>query len=295
VLDRVATDVDAGERATLDVPDDLDPLVVAAYPRVDGRLRIDDAVDLAADDGRVEWTASDDGSWHVTAIGSRPEGLCYTDPAVAERYVDLHFEPFVRRLGDHVGDTLVGTFEDEVFVLDGEVPCDERVLERVRDDRGYDPVPRLVALYEDTTASRPVRTDYHDAVTSLVEECWFRPLFEWHEEHGLRRAHDNWGRNDLAAGTEQYGDYYRTMRWYQVPGYDDGGSEPIGDRNFFDARLAASIASCYDRERVWGELFHSTGWGFEPADQLAGIVENVCYGCSLYDAHSLYYTTNGGW
>lgn len=295
VLDRVSEDVTGPGAVSLSLPENLEVLTAAAYPRGDdGALQVDAAVELAPDDGEVRWEA-DEGEWHVAAIGTRPEGLCYTAPDAVERYIDLHFEEYRRRLGDLLGDVLVGTFEDELVVLDDEVPCDERVLDRFEADHGYDPVPRLVGLYENVDDARVLRTDYYDVVTALLEENWFEPLYEWHDEHGLVRSHDNWGRNDLAAGTTQYGDYYRTMRWYKVPGYDDGGQEAIGSRNFFDAKLASSIAACYDRERVWGELFHSTGWGFTPEAQLAGVVENFCYGANLYDKHGCYYTTMGGW
>lgn len=296
VLARVSEDVTESGTVSLSLPDDLSTLVAAAYPRAeDGSLRVDDAVELDPEGGAVRWEA-DGGDYHVAVVGTRPKGLCYTSTDAAERYIDLHFEEYRRRLGDLVGDPLVGTFEDELVVLDGEVPCDARVLDRFDSDHGYDPTPHLIGLYEDVGPDTArLRTDYYDTVTTLLEENWFEPLYEWHEEHGLLRSHDNWGRNDLTEGTVQYGDYYRTMRWYQVPGYDDGGQAAIGSRNFFDAKLAASIAACYDRDRVWGELFHSAGWGFTPEAQLAGLVENVCYGANLYDEHGLYYTTQGGW
>ena len=296
VLHREYVNVEHGEEATVNLPAEVTPLTIAAYPRAsDGSLRVEDGIDIDADGSSIEWTPPDDNAWHVTAIGRRPEGLCYTNRHAAERYIDLHFQEYVRRLGDLADEVLAGTFEDELVILDGHVPCDATVLDRFREEYGYDPIPLLVGLYEPLSGATDLRTDYYDVVTTLLEECWFQPLYEWHEAHGLQRSHDNWGRNNIAAGAEQYGDYYRTMRWYQVPGYDDGGPAAIGNRNFFDAKLAASIAACYDRDRVWGELFHSTGWGFRPDDQLAGIVENYCYGCNLYDKHGLYYTTLGGW
>lgn len=247
-------------------------------------------------------------------MGREPAGLCYTSRDVVDRYIDLHFQEFVRRLGDLVGDVLVGTFEDELLLLQPEYPHDmtinvpvgDHVLEAFRERNRWDPRSDLVALFEDAgPTTTELRADYYGVVTELLEECWFEPLYEWHEEHGLLRSHDNFGRLSISKQTIQYGDYFQTMRWYQAPGYDDGNIDPktietvsdipIGERNFFDARLAASVAACYDRPRVWGELFHSTGWGYTPERQLAGIAENVCYGMNLYDKHGLYYTTKGGW
>jgi hypothetical protein len=155
----------------------------------------------------------------------------------------------------------------------------------------------VVALDEDCgPGTAAVRARFWDVVVTALEENWFRPLYEWHDRRGMRLAHDNWGRNDLTQHATEYGDYVRTMRWYHEPGYDDGGRfEGVGTRNFFDAKLAASIAANYDRERVWGELFHTTGWGFPPDLHLAGIAENACYGLDHYNKHGLYYATLGGW
>jgi hypothetical protein len=298
VLDCVSADVTGESHVHLDLPSDLELLSVAAYPRRDdGSINLEEAIEINPNpgDNAIEWLAPQ-GDWHVAAICYRPEGLCYTTRDVVDRYIEIHYEEYRRRLGDLVGDVLVGTFEDELVLLDKHIPCDQNVLQRFRKTKGYDPVPQLVGLYEDigptTTA---IRTDFYDVVITLIEENWFKPLFDWHEKHGLLRSHDNWGRNNLSAGIVQYGDYFRTMRWYQAPGYDDGFPPSLGSRNFFDAKLASSIAACYNRPRVWGELFHSTGWSFSPESQLAGIAENYCYGANLYDKAILYYATLGGW
>ena len=303
IIDRVATDVEPGETVTLSVDEGFSVLSAAAYPRTDtGVLSVDGAVqvdvsDDVVDDRGVDWTAPDDVTYHVAVVGTREEGLCRTTRDVVDRILDLHYGEYVDRLGDALGDPIVGTFQDELYMLQGTVPCDRRLLARYRAEWDEDPLPELIRLFEDcgegTTA---FRTRYYDVVTTMLEENWFQPLYEWHERRGLRFAHDNWGRNDLTEHATEYGDYVRTMRWFQEPGYDDGKEfEGVGTRNFFDGKLASSIAACYGRGRVWGELFHTTGWGFPPSLQLAGIAENACYGLTRYNMHGLYYATLGGW
>ena len=328
VLDRVTADVAAGGTATLDLPAEFTPFSVAAYPRTDGALDLDDGVDLAVVDGAVTWTAPEaDGEdpaapevdsqdpvapevdsqdpaaavdadeWHVAAVGYRPEGLRRTSPDLIEWIIENHYEEYERRVGEAFGDALVGTFQDELFQLQGSIPCDGALLDRYRAEWGEDLADRAVALYEDCgPGTAAVRARFWDVVVTALEENWFRPLYEWHDRRGLRLAHDNWGRNDLAEHATEYGDYVRTMRWYHEPGYDDGGEfEGVGTRNFFDAKLAASIAANYGRDRVWGELFHTTGWGFPPDLHYAGIAENACYGLDHYNKHGCYYATLGGW
>lgn len=307
VLDRTGRDVAPGETATLELPAEFTPVSVAAYPVADdGTLSIDEAVELDVDAARepdreriVEWTApdGDDREWHVAAVGYRPEGLCRTTRDVVDRIIDFHYEEYVDRLGDALGDPIVGTFQDELYILQGTIPCDDRLLARYRAEWDEEPAPRLIALFENCgPETRAIRARYHDVVVTMLEENWFEPLYEWHERRGLRFAHDNWGRNDLTEHASEYGDYVRTMRWFQEPGYDDGGAfEGVGTRNFFDGKLAASIAACYNRDRVWGELLHTTGWGFPLDLHFAAIAENACYGLNRYNKHGLYYATLGGW
>ncbi|MFC4987816.1 glycosyl hydrolase [Saliphagus infecundisoli] len=315
VVDRIAETVEPGETATLDLPAEFEAESIAAYPVVgdgDGEemtLDLDAAIDLAGElpdvDGdaarTLEWTAPPEDAegasdrWHVAAVGTRPEGLCRTSRDVVDRIIERHYGAYVERLGDSLGDPIVGTFQDELYMLQGRVPCDDCLLARYRAEWSREPA--LIALFEDCgPGTAALRARYYDVVTTMIEENWFRPLYEWHERRGLQFAHDNWGRNDLTEHATEYGDYVRTMRWFQEPGYDDGGAfEGIGTRNFFDAKLAASIAACYDRDRVWGELLHTTGWGFPPDLHLAAIAENACYGLNRYNKHGLYYATLGGW
>ena len=294
VLHRHATDVSGGETAELAFREDFTPVEVAAYPREDGALDVDGAVSVEHDEGGLSWTAPA-GEWHVSAVGYRPEGLCRTSRDVVDRIVECHYEAYEERLGEYLGESVVGTFQDELFMLQGTTPCDAALLARYRAE--WDEEPALVALFEDCgpdTAARRAR--YWDVVTTMLEENWFQPLYEWHERRGLKFAHDNWGREDLTEHHTEYGDYVRAMRWFQEPGYDDGlRFEGVGTRSFFDGKVASSIAANYGRERVWGELFHSTGWGFPPHLQFAGAVENACYGLSRYNKHGLYYATLGGW
>lgn len=317
VLDRVSEDIESGETAELELPAEFTPLSIAAYPVAgDGSLSIEDAVEegadaeavvddaSAADTGErlVEWTAPDSAGeegdeWHVAAVGYRPEGLRRTRRDVVDWILDSHYGAYVERFGDSLGDPIVGTFQDELYVLQGSIPCDEQIVDRYRAEWDEDLTAKAIALFEDCgSETTALRARFYDVVVTMLEENWFRPLFEWHERRGLRFAHDNWGRNDLTEHATEYGDYVRTMRWFQEPGYDDGGRfEGVGTRNFFDAKLASSIASCYGRDRVWGELLHTTGWGFPLDLHFAAIAENACYGLNHYNKHGLYYATLGGW
>ncbi len=298
VLDRVTMDTRFSKQVLLEWPKAWTLLTAAAFPRLpDGSLDLEKRVDLLSeiDQKSLSWQAPE-GEWHISIIGYTPHSLSRTSRAAVDRFMHLHHNEYKRRLGDMVGTVLVGTFQDELQILRGRVPCDDRFIQTFENNKGYDPVEWLIGLYEDIgPQTEKFRCDYYDVLVDQLEANWFKPLYEWHEQHNMLFSHDNFGRNDIAGQTVQYGDYYRTMRWYQVPGYDDSKLTTVGSGNFFDAKLAASIAALYKRPRVWNEAFHTSGWGVSPELQYGAILENMCYGANLYDKHGLYYSILGGW
>ncbi len=284
-------------RVRLQWPEGMEVLQLAAYPvDADGRIRLSAARPLRPGGGASsEEQDLPAGRWLVLAIGYVQKGLDYATRAVVDRYLDLHHEEYRRRWGRLDQSVLTGIFQDELYILRG-VMSGPVLLERFRKSKGYDPVPLLPGLVADIGPQTDrIRCDYYDVMTQLIEENWFRPVFEWSEKNGIIMSFDNWGRRSFADQATNYGDYYRAMRWYQVPGYDDGGPGDIGERNFLNAKLSSSIAAFYERKRVWCEAFHTTGWGLSPERQMAMAAENFCYGANLYDKHGLYYSTLGGW
>jgi hypothetical protein len=107
-------------------------------------------------------------------------------------------------------------------------------------------------------------------------------------------SHDNWGRNNIYNHSKGYIDYFRTQRWYSAPGLDDWQQKPIKGRNYYDTKIAASIARLYQRPRVWAEVFHTSGWGRTPDQTLTWLSTLYAFGANLYDEHGLYYSLNAG-
>ena len=299
VLDIVHKSISGHQTVKLDWPANFTLLSIAAYPQsATGSVDCKNQINLTKfiKNNSIEWQAPD-GEWLVGAIGYKPDGLCRTTRAVVDKYIQIHYEEYRKRLGDLFDQVFVGTFQDEMYILNGKIPCDVSLLKEFKKQKGYKDISELIGLFKDIgEKTEKIRCDYYDMVVQMLEINWFKPIYYWHEKNDLQISHDNWGRNDIARQVTQYADYFRTMSWYQAPGYDDGGtSGGIGTRNLFDAKLAASIAACYSRPRVWCEAFHTTGWGLKPETQMAMAIENYCYGANLYDKHGLYYTTLGGW
>ena len=150
-------------------------------------------------------------------------------------------------------------------------------------------VPELPALFVDIGPRTPkIRLDYSDVMVALEEECYFRPIFEWHQQRGMIFGCDHGGRG---YDVTEFGDYFRTQRWMSGPGND----QPSLGTAVIRTKVHSSIAHLYQRPRAWLEGYYGSGWGTTPAQLTAAGIENYCLGSTLLTFHGLYYSTHGGW
>ncbi|WP_350347567.1 glycosyl hydrolase [Agromyces sp. G08B096] len=249
-------------------------LVGAFDPR--GR-RLDSAADGAVTgrDGEV-----------VRVVVSAPTAFDYLAPDAVARIIDLVHGEYDRRVPEHLGRAIAGSFQDEAPAANA---WTDRFAEEFRSRRGYDLLDHLPSLFEGaSTEARKIRGDYHAVRAALAEEAFFRPLARWHEERGMLIGADQ--ANPARAGyptqaTQLYTDYIRTHRWYGAVGSDHEG----------DAKIHSSIAHLYDHPRVWMESFHSSGWGGTLADTYDWLLPLLRSGANLYNPHATYFGTAGGW
>ncbi len=179
-------------------------------------------------------------------------------PQAGQKVIERFFQPCQDRSpgGSSVG--LNYFFQDELqFGVDGRIwtPGFE---EEFRERKGYDLQAVLAALFEDIGPITPkVRMDYMDVKVQLMEERYFKPIFDWHWPRGMIYACDPGGRG---LNPEEFGDYFRCVRWYTAPGHDTPG----GQADLIKGKVSSSIAHLYQRPRVWLEGYHSLGWGATP-------------------------------
>ena len=180
-------------------------------------------------------------------------------------------------------------FQDELVVDIDEHTWSEDFVAIFLEKKGYDIRPLLPALYFDIGNKTPkVRLDYYDVMIELAEKRYFKPVFEWHWQRGMMMGCDNEGRG---TWPEEYGDYFRAIRWFGAPGNDAPGS----GYSFIQTKVSSSIAHLYKRPRVWLEAYHSLGWNAQPSWIHFSTNKHFQFGGNLLCLHGLYYTTYGGW
>jgi hypothetical protein len=266
-----------------------------AYPVRDGLPRINSRIALsdAVRGGVLEWSAPA-GEWFVALVFARTNAFDPLHPDSGRLAIGKLYEPFDRECPGEVGRTLNLFFQDELDFGCRMPFWSNQLFEVFAAHKGYDLHPLLPALWHDMgPLTEKIRLDYSDTVVTRLENCYFKPVFHWHEERGTLFGHDNSGRGRMAEGRFHYGDYFRTMRWFSAPGCDD--PKLHGPRAFKGLKVNSSIAHLYQRPRVWIEAFHSSGWGTQPAEVSAALNEDFAYGATVVNLHGLYYSTCGGW
>ncbi|MHC4474844.1 MAG: glycosyl hydrolase [Planctomycetota bacterium] len=269
---------------------DVNVVGAAAYRVVEGKLDAGSGIDLRAlaNKGLQSWHVPE-GRWYVSIVYTKPQAFGALNPLYGQKVIEHYFERFEHHSRGLMGKAVDYFFQDEL-TFGGSMPYwSPSLAAAFQKAKGYDLLPEVTALFRDIGPRTPkIRLDYYDVATRLMEEAYFRPIFDWCESRGVTYGHDQLSRADVIGGVRHYGDYFRTMRWYQAPGTD---RIPYLTRG----KVCASIAQLYDRPRTWFEAYHSTGWGLTPEDLHRWDCEALMYGYNLMSYHSLYYTTRAGW
>ncbi len=260
---------------------------VYAYPVIDNQLQ-QGALNL---DGFVTsdsliWAAPE-GEWEVREYLAvrRPGSLNPLMPASGDTVIAGFFQKFEDHAGSAAG--LNYFFNDELHIGLGKFAWGPDFADEFYHRKGYDLFEVLPAMWEEMGPITPkVRMDYADVRMSLMEERYFKPIYNWHASRGKIFGCDSGGRG---LNPSEFGDYFRATRWYTAPGHDTPG----GRADLIKGKVSSSIANLYQRPRVWLEGYHSLGWGATPAQLMFATRENYLYGCTLLNLHGLYYTTYG--
>lgn len=217
-----------------------------------------------------------------------PKSIDPMDVEAGEQIADRFFGETERRVPERYRKALNYYFQDELHLgIDGLIWTPRFAVEFEK-RKGYDIRRELAHLFQWIDDKTPkIRLDYHDVKVSLTEEGYFQPVCRWHNERGLLYGCDQMSRG---LNPMEYGDYFRTIRWFSAPGHDTPGS----GADIIKGKVSSSVSHLYGAPRVWLEGYHSAGWGMTLENLTRTTNENYAVGCNLLCLHGLYYTTHGG-
>ena len=194
---------------------------VMAYPVINGDIDVTEALDLLEyeDHGAISWTAPAGSNWQVFESVTTTGEAYMLHPDHGKEHCNHYFQRFEDRMDDEGRRGMNYFLQDELGSpahIVGPGTWSEDFPEQFKNRKGYDILPYLPALNLDIGPVTPkVRLDYMDVVMDMVEERFYKPIFDWHWERGLIYGVDNWGRG---LNPTAYGDYFRVTRWFTAPG-----------------------------------------------------------------------------
>ncbi len=290
MLDSIIENVDGETVFKKELPQNI--LSIKAFELRDGRIIPGSGIDLKGYicDDLLEWV-SPKGDWRVIAVYFRvnPFSVDPMNPLTGEKIIEKFFARFEDRNPGEGGNGLNFFFSDELSFGVGGNLWNSAFRDEFIARKGYDLIPEISALFEDTGEHTPkIRLDYRDVMVSLEEEAYFKPVFDWHQKRGMIYGCDHGGRG---KDVTEFGDYFRTQRWNQGPGND----QPFLYSDIIKNKVSASISHLYERPRTWLEGYHSSGWGSSSAQITDATLRNFISGHNLLTLHGLYYSTHGGW
>jgi hypothetical protein len=270
-------------------------LAARAYPIIDYIANDEKSIDIKefVNGDVLTWTPPNDEEWKVAVSVLVPYKSFYMNEASADVFLQQLYQKIEDVVGaEAMGKSLAGVFQDEHPPTPRDIYTQE-LADTFQTMFGYSIERAIPAQHFDVGAKTPkYRIDYFDAYLAIVEKTYWKKVYDWTANKNLLTSHDNWGRNNIYRQSEGYIDYFRTQRWFSSPGFDDWGQKSIEDRNYYDTKIASSIARLYNRPRVWAEAFHSSGWGRTTNQTLSWLSALYAFGANLYDEHGLYYSLN---
>ena len=225
----------------------------------------------------------------VVECHTTPLSISPLNPDCGKMLVRIYFEEFERRNPQLKNGTLNYFFQDELmFNTDHRTLWRSNLREEFIKKFGYDILGFLPHTFYNLSGITPkIRLDLADVKTQLMEDCYFKPIYDFHASRGLIYGCDQSSRG---KDPDEFSDYFRTVRWFTAPGNDTPGRAA----DLIKVKVNSSIAHLYKRPRVWLEGYHSSGWGTTLESITAPTSDNFMFGANLLNLHGLYYSTNGG-
>lgn len=288
-------------------------VAVSAMPTLSGQ-----PVAVPVTNGRVRWTAPDTSSYTVifvahtyrtsptrsdtnpTRAKDETQSLeDYLDPAATQQYLDFTHNAYKTAIGDEFGKTVLGFRGDEPDYTIAGLPWTPKFFDTFQKVKGYDIRPYLAVFLqprgiESRLSAKQVgaKADFYDVFAQMFRDGFFKPQGDWcAQNHMEYQVHLNHEEMELHLVLSE-GDFFRDMRYVQVPGIDTIWHQIWTDTVSDFPRLSASAAHIYGRPRNFTESYAA----YRPAPDITMaryvINEQMVRGVNLIE--TMHYAASAG-
>lgn len=238
-----------------------------------------ETVQVPIHSGQLQWTAPTGADWMVyevvhdfrtspTRSDTNPNRVKdgsqsledYMDPAATAQYLQFTHEAYKAAVGDEFGKTILGFRGDEPDYSINGLPWTPKFFASFEQKKGYDIRPYVAAFLQPkdtrlTSAQAKAKADYYDVFADLFRDGFFKPQSDWCRVNGLEyQVHLNHEEMELQL-VHSEGDFFRDMRYVQIPGIDSIWHQIWTDTISDFPRLASSAAHVYGHPRAFTESF----------------------------------------
>ncbi len=245
-------------------------VAVAAVNQGTGQI-----IPIKVTNSRIDWTAPD-GDWKVMVVehlfrtsptrsDTNPKRVKdteqsledYLDPAATVQFLAFTHEQYKKYVGDEFGKTIMGFRGDEPDYSIRGLPWTPKFFTRFEQVKGYDIHPYLVSFFlpKLTPEQQRAKADYYDVFSQMFRDGFFKVQGDWCAASHLEyQVHLNHEEMEMAL-TRSEGDFFRDMRYVQVPGIDAIWHQIDPDTISDYPRLASSVSHVYGKPRAFTESF----------------------------------------
>ncbi|MBO9618262.1 MAG: hypothetical protein J7539_04425 [Niabella sp.] len=186
---------------------------------------------------------------------------------VTEKFIDITFSGYKKTFGEAFGKTVQGSFSDEPSIPThgtNTTRWTPDLFDTFKKKWGYDLIPELPSLFEETGNWQKVRHNYQETLLQLFIDRWSKPMHAFLQKNHLKWTGHYWehGWPDAGEGPDNMAMY----AWHDQPGIDmlfNQFNETSPNAQFGNIRSVkelASVANQLGKERTLCETYGGAGW-----------------------------------
>ncbi|ADW70969.1 glycosyl hydrolase [Granulicella tundricola] len=226
----------------------------------------------------------------------------YMDPAATAVYLAFTHEAYKKAIGDEFGKTVMGFRGDEPDYSIGGLPWTPKFFDHFMAVKGYDVRPYvasfLIPMAKETRdaklteVQKRARADYYDVISQMFRDGFFKPQGDWCAANHLEyQVHLNHEEMEMQL-VKSEGEFFRDMKYVQVPGIDSIWHQIWTDTVSDFPRLASSASHVYGHPRAFTESF--AAYRPEPDVTMARYILNEQFVRGVNLVETMYFPASTG-
>lgn len=218
----------------------------------------------------------------------------YLDPAATRKFMEYTHEQYKKYIGSEFGKTVLGFRGDEPEY--NFTPWTPQLLNIFKQRKGYDIAPYLAAFTTQqlTDEQKLAKADFFDVWSDLFRDSFFKVQADWCKANNLEYMVHIDHEDMLMSLVRAEGDYFKDMRYVQIPGVDAIWHQIWYDNVADFPKIASSAAHMFGKPRAMSESFAAYRPKPTVADARWVINEELVRGINLFEYMFWPSSANGG-